>query len=406
MVSTFTYKVKDKQGKLLTGMLEGDNQATVATKLKQMGFVVINITEKAASPTLSETFQRLSKVKLKDIAIFSRQFATMINAGLSLTKCLAILTEQTQNKNLSRVIDQVRKDVEGGSALSEALSKHPKIFQNLFVSMVKAGETGGVLDEVLLRVADHYEREGNLRRKIKSAMAYPMAVFAFAILLMFAMITFIVPVFEKMFENIGGELPLPTQILVNMSKFTRSYWYLVFAVIAGMMYAAKSFIKTEKGLEIVDSLKLKIPVFGELTMKLSISKFSRTLGTLLASGVPILSSLDIVAETSGNVIIARDVKSAGVSIKEGETISAPLSESKVFPPMVVQMISVGEETGVLDGMLQKIADFYDEEVTSTVNTLTSLIEPFMILGIGLLVGAMLVSLYLPMFQVILLMGKQ
>ncbi|HDP70695.1 MAG TPA: type II secretion system F family protein [Actinobacteria bacterium] len=387
-------------------MLEGDNQATVATKLKQMGFVVINITEKAASPTLSETFQRLSKVKLKDIAIFSRQFATMINAGLSLTKCLAILTEQTQNKNLSRVIDQVRKDVEGGSALSEALSKHPKIFQNLFVSMVKAGETGGVLDEVLLRVADHYEREGNLRRKIKSAMAYPMAVFAFAILLMFAMITFIVPVFEKMFENIGGELPLPTQILVNMSKFTRSYWYLVFAVIAGMMYAAKSFIKTEKGLEIVDSLKLKIPVFGELTMKLSISKFSRTLGTLLASGVPILSSLDIVAETSGNVIIARDVKSAGVSIKEGETISAPLSESKVFPPMVVQMISVGEETGVLDGMLQKIADFYDEEVTSTVNTLTSLIEPFMILGIGLLVGAMLVSLYLPMFQVILLMGKQ
>jgi len=406
VVSTFTYKVKDKQGKLLTGMLEGDNQATVATKLKQMGFVVINITEKAASPTLSETFQRLSKVKLKDIAIFSRQFATMINAGLSLTKCLAILTEQTQNKNLSRVIDQVRKDVEGGSALSEALSKHPKIFQNLFVSMVKAGETGGVLDEVLLRVADHYEREGNLRRKIKSAMAYPMAVFAFAILLMFAMITFIVPVFEKMFENIGGELPLPTQILVNMSKFTRSYWYLVFAVIAGMMYAAKSFIKTEKGLEIVDSLKLKIPVFGELTMKLSISKFSRTLGTLLASGVPILSSLDIVAETSGNVIIARDVKSAGVSIKEGETISAPLSESKVFPPMVVQMISVGEETGVLDGMLQKIADFYDEEVTSTVNTLTSLIEPFMILGIGLLVGAMLVSLYLPMFQVILLMGKQ
>ena len=405
MASTFTYKVRDKQGKLLTGVLEGDNQVGVSTKLRQMGYIVINITEKAESPTVGQAFQRFKKVKSNEITIFSRQFATMINAGLSLTKCLAILGEQTENKTFSSVINKVRKDVEGGSALSEALSRHPKVFQDLFINMVKAGETGGVLDDVLLRVADHFEREARLRREIKAAMAYPLAVFSFSIILMFAMITFVVPVFKGMFDSMGATLPLPTLILLNISNFVRGFWYLVIAGTVGTIYGIKRFINTERGRFLFDSLKLKLPVFGQLAMKVSISKFSRTLGTLLSSGVPILSALDIVADTSGNVIIARDVKSAGVSIKEGETIAKPLSGSKVFPPMVVQMISVGEETGVLDGMLQKIADFYDDEVSGMVKTLTSLIEPFMILGIGLMIGAMLIALYLPMFQVVLLMGE-
>ncbi len=405
MASTFTYKVRNKQGKLLTGVLEGDSKTTVAAKLKQMGFVVIGISEKAESPTLSEVFQRFKKVKLKEITVFSRQFATMVNAGLSLTKCLAILEEQTENKKFSKTIDQVRKDVEGGSALSEALSKHPQVFQNLFINMIRAGEVGGVLDEVLLRLADYYESEAGLHRKIKSAMAYPSAVFAFAIILLLVMITFIVPIFQKMFEDLGGDLPLPTQILVNISGFVRGYWYLIIAGIIGIVFAVKSFAQTERGHNLIDLMKLKLPIFGELTTKISISKFSRTLGTLLASGVPILTAFNIVADTSGNAIIADEIKAASVSIKEGETIAKPLSGSKVFPPMVVQMISVGEETGALDGMLQKIADFYDEEVSAMVDALTSLIEPIMLVGIGLVVGSMLISLYLPMFQVVLLMGE-
>ncbi|MDO8885585.1 type II secretion system F family protein [Candidatus Oleimmundimicrobium sp.] len=405
MASTFTYKARDKQGKLITGALEGDNQMAVSAKLKQMGYIVIHISEKAESSSFSQILKRFKQVKSTEITVFSRQFATMINAGLSLTKCLAILTEQTENEVLSEVIDKVRKDVEGGNSLSDALAKYPKVFHGIFINMVKAGEAGGVLDDVLLRVADHYEREGNLHRKIKSAMAYPMAVFSFSVVLMFVMITFVVPIFKGMFDQMGAQLPLPTMVLLSISNFVQNFWYLVIVGAIGVIYAIKKFINTERGRFLSDSLKLKLPVFGELTKKIAISKFSRTLGTLLSSGVPILGALDIVADTSGNAIIARDIKEAGVSIKEGETISKPLSKSKVFPPMVVQMIAVGEETGVLDGMLQKIADFYDEEVSATVDTMTSLIEPFMLLGIGLMIGGMLIALYMPMFQVVLLMGE-
>jgi type IV pilus assembly protein PilC len=401
MASSYVYKVRDRQGKLISGILDGDNEATVANKLRQMGYIVVSIKEKAES-SFSISFQGLKRIKSKDLTVFSRQFATMINAGLSLTKSLSILGEQTQNQKLAKVILEVEHDVEGGQALSDALSKYPKVFPPLFVNMVKAGETGGVLDEVLLRVAEHFEKDSALKARIKSAMAYPTAMFGFSMLILFVMITFIVPVFVNMFETLGGDLPLPTRILVFTSGLVRSYWFIGVILIIAFVYFLRWVGSTEGGRFKIDSFKLKLPVFGKLTSKIAVAKFTRTFGTLISSGVPILQALDIVGETAGNAVVSRAVKKARSSIKEGETIANPLSQNPVFPPMVVHMISVGEETGALDSMLRKIADFYDEEVSSTVESLTSMIEPLMIVIMGTIIGVIIVSLYMPMFQVITL----
>src|SRR3990172_192620 len=367
-----------------------------------MGYTVLNVQEKSEGKQAASFQLFKKKVKIKDITIFSRQFATMINSGLSLTKSLNILAEQTENSALAELIGQVQKDVEGGQTLSEALARHPRAFSGLFVSMVKAGETGGVLDEVLVKVAEHYEKDMALKAKIKSAMAYPIVMFVMSMLIVFAMITFIVPVFVNMFATLGGELPVPTKILVWASAAVRSFWYLMIAAVVGLRYAILNYKKTPQGKFMFDKLKLRLPVFGQLNTKLAVARFTRTFGTLVASGVPILQGLEIVSETANNEVIARAVKDTRASIKEGETIAKPLASSPIFPPMVVQMISVGEETGALDSMLRKIADFYDEEVAAMVEALTSLIEPLMIAIMGVIIGGIIVSLYLPMFKLITL----
>ena len=401
---TYKYTVRDKAGKTIEGTLEGDGKDAVSARLRQMGYVIVTLDESGGGLA-----SRLSQVKFgtgvktKDITIFARQFSTMINAGLSLTKCLSILGQQTESEGLRVVIAEVGKDVESGQSLSDSLAKHPRIFPGIFVNMVRAGETGGVLDEVLSRVADHFERDAMLKGKIKSAMTYPIAMGGLVLIILVAMMVFVVPVFQGMFESMGGQLPLPTQILVDISKGARGWPGLI--VVIGSVVGNITFRwwkRTESGNFIWDSIKLRAPVFGSIVRKIALAKFTRTFGTLVSAGVPILSALEIVGATSGNEVVSRAVKKVRSAIKEGETIAKPLSEAPVFPSMLVQMIAVGEETGALDSMLNKVADFYDEEVSASVDGLTSLIEPLMMAVMGTIVGAIVIALYMPMFQVITL----
>lgn len=399
---TFSYSVRDKTGKIVKGSLDGDSRDAVSAKLRQMGYIILELDQQSGLAALGQ-IKFVGKVKPKDITIFSRQFATMINAGLSLTKCLSILASQTESDALRTIIQAVARDVEAGQSLSDSLAKHPKTFPPIFVSMIRAGETGGVLDEVLVRLADHFESEQALKGKIKSAMTYPVAMGALVLFILIAMMVFVVPTFQQMFASLGGELPFMTQVLVDMSQFVSGVGGIGLAVVSvGLYLGFKFWIGTGTGRLIWDMTKLKMPVFGQLVRKLALARFTRTFGTLVSAGVPILSALDIVADTAGNEVVANAVKRARSAIKEGETISKPLSESKVFPSMLVQMIAVGEETGALDAMLNKIADFYDEEVATQVDGLTSLIEPLMMASLGGIVGAMVIALYMPMFQVITL----
>jgi type IV pilus assembly protein PilC len=401
-MATFSYTVRDRAGKVVKGTLDGENREAVSVKLRQMGYIILSLNEDRLA-ALSRIQIGGSSVKLKDITIFSRQFATMINAGLSLTKCLAILGQQTESKVLREVIVQVGKDVEAGQSLSESLSKHPRVFPPIFINMVRAGETGGVLDEVLNRVADHFEREGSLKARIKSAMTYPLAMGGLVLIVLILMMVFVVPVFQGMFKSMGGQLPAPTQFLVDVSNLIRSPMGVVVALaIFGVVMLFRWWKGTPAGRFAWDTFKLRMPVFGPLVRKLALARFTRTFGTLVAAGVPILSSLDIVGDTAGNEVVARSVSKVRAAIKEGETIAKPLSESPVFPSMLVQMIAVGEETGALDAMLSKVADFYDEEVSAAVDGLTSLIEPLMMATMGLIVGGIVIALYLPMFQIITL----
>ncbi len=397
-MATYVYTVRDRAGKAISGTLEGDSTATVSSKLRQMGYVIVSLSEKSEGLNISIGSPRQKKVKGRDLTVFSRQFATMVNSGLSLTKCLSILSQQSESATLRTIVTEVGKDVEGGQSLSDSMAKHSKTFPPIFVNMVRAGETGGVLDEVLMRVADHFEKESRLRSKIKSAMAYPTAMFSMSMLILFAMITFVVPVFVNMFAQLGGELPLPTLVLVKTSDFVRGQWYFLLAGIIAGVWGFRTYKATKGGRYKIDKVKLHLPIVGGLTAKIALAKFTRTFGTLISSGVPILSALDIVADTAGNEIVSEAVKKTRAGIKEGETISKPLGESAVFPPMVVQMISVGEETGALDSMLDKIADFYDAEVEASVDALTSLIEPLMIAFMGLIIGGIIIALYMPMFK--------
>jgi type IV pilus assembly protein PilC len=399
--TTFKYNVRDKTGKVVSGRLEGENRDAVATKLRQMGYIILDLDEDRLAKLNKIQFG--TTIKTKDVTIFARQFATMINAGLSLTKCLSILGAQSESKELREVISQLGRDVEAGQSLSEAMVKHPKVFPPIFSNMVRAGETGGVLDEVLLRVADLFEADAALKARIKSAMTYPVAMGGLVFIVLVAMMVFVVPTFQKMFSDMGGELPLPTQILVAISEGARSWPGLVFVLtIIALVVVFKFWVGTESGRFIWDGVKLRMPVAGELNRKTALARFTRTFGTLVSAGVPILSALDIVADTAGNEVVSRAVKKVRSAIKEGETIAKPLGESPVFPSMVVQMIAVGEETGALDQMLNKIADFYDEEVRVAVDSLTSIIEPIMMASLGVIVGGIIIALYMPMFQVITL----
>ncbi len=400
--TTFAYKVKDKEGKVHTGEMQGASQAAVAKALRDRGFRPVSIDEQKKSSLRKEiSIPGLTdRVKVKDVSVFSRQFATMINSGLSLLRALSILAEQTANKTLARIILDVKTDVEKGTSLSAAMEKHPKAFSRLYVAMVKAGEVGGVLDDTLNRLSDTLEAQVALRSKIKSAMMYPIAVFGLVILIVTAMLIFVVPMFQNLYADLGGELPLPTKVLLGISKAVTSYWWLLAALSVGGWFGFRAWKKTEQGQEIFDKIKLRLPIFGGLVHKTAIARFSHTLAALVKTGVPILQSMDIVAETSGNAVVAAAVKDVQASVKEGESLAMPLTAHEVFPPMVVQMMAVGEETGALDTMLEKVGDFYDSEVEAMVEGLTSLIEPLLIVVLGATVGGMLVSLYMPMFNII------
>jgi type IV pilus assembly protein PilC len=398
----FEYKVRDQSGRLLKGSVEGDSQTLVVSHLKRMGYIPIAIEEQSSSslqkdlkiPGLSD------RVTQKDVAIFSRQFATMINSGLSLIRALHILMEQTENKKLAEVVRDVRLDIEKGASLSQSLGRHPKVFNKLYVSMVRAGETGGVLDSVLLQLASIIEKQVELKRKIKSAMTYPVAVLGLVLVIVTAMLIFVVPTFENLYSDLGGTLPAPTRLLLAVSGFVTKFAPFIVVGEVGFVFAFKKWLASEKGRAIWDAFKLKVPVFGKLVHKTALTRFSRTFAVLLRSGVPILEALEITSDTVNNTVVAGAIKETQDAVKRGESVASKLEEHAVFPPMLVQMLSVGEETGQVDVMLEKVADFYDQEIEATVDALTSLLEPLLIVVMGGAVGGMVVALYMPMFQII------
>ncbi len=400
MADSYAYRVRTREGRVVEGKMEADGEGAVAARLRSQGFVPIQINKESKLNTKTELHIFPQKVKLKDLAVFSRQFSTMINSGLSLLRTLNILSEQTENSLLAKTISELRDDVERGASLSGSMSKHPKVFSPLFVAMVRAGETGGQLDTVLARVADNMEADYRLRQKVKSAMTYPIVVAGIAVLLVTIMLLFVVPTFAGMFTGLGGTLPLPTQILLTLSQ--QAKWlvplFVVLSIVGFMVYKRARAASANARLR-TDQVKLRIPIFGDLFQKVAVSRFTRTLALLLRAGVPVLQALDIVAESTGNEVLARAALDLKESVRSGETMAGPLVKHEVFPPMVVQMIAVGEDTGALDAMLDKISDFYDQEVESTTEQLTSLIEPIMIAVLGGIVGAMVIALYMPMFKI-------
>jgi len=397
----FDYKVRDLSGGIKNGTLEAESQAQVATKLKSMGYAPISISQVGGGMSKEISFGSFGKKKvtLKDLSIFARQFATMVNSGLSLLRALSILTDQTDNKELARILGEVRNDIETGNSLSASMAKHPEAFPPLMVNMCKAGEIGGFLDSVMLQIASNYEAEVKLRGKVKSAMTYPIVVLCIAVIAVIGMLLFIVPTFVGLFKTLGGQLPAPTRILVALSSGLKvGVIPLVVLIFIGLSVWKKVKRKPEVR-AVVDPLKLKLPVFGDLFRKIALTRFARNLGTMMQSGVPILQSLDIVAETTGNIVLERATRAVQESVRTGESLAKPLLDHPVFPPMVVQMMAVGEETGALDTMLHKIAEFYDQEVESTTESLTALLEPLMIAFLGAIVGSMIVALYMPIFKI-------
>src|SRR5262245_21374239 len=399
MPQAYDYKVRDRSGAMVTGQMAGDSETLVLQRLREMGMTPVEV-KKAGAGLKMEINLRPGRVKLKQISVFCRQFATMVNSGLPILRALAILGDQTDNKEFAKVLVQVRTDVENGSSLSAAMGKHPKAFNNLFISMIKAGETGGVLDDVLLSLADQIEKEVELRRQIKSAMTYPVVVVALVLLILGAMLLFVVPQFETIYTQLNGTLPLPTRILLGVSSAVRNYWYFVAAGMGVAAFLFRRYKATDEGRARIDAAKIRIPVFGPLFHKVALARFASTLGMLLRAGVPILQALDNVKETVNNRVIGDSVDDVKSSVREGESIAKPLGKHRVFPPMVVQMLAVGEETGAIDTMLDKVAEFYNSEVTATVEALTSLIEPLLIAIIGCCVGAAVIALYMPMFNII------
>jgi type IV pilus assembly protein PilC len=397
-LTQYSYKVRDTRGKLSEGKVEAASEAAVADKLRSMGFVPLEVKQANVGMQREISFGK-KRVKTKDLAVFSRQFATMIDAGLTLIRALNIMAEQAENPELRRILRGVKQDVESGLSLSASFAKSPEVFPPLMINMTKAGEAGGFLDGAMRQVADNFEAEVKLRGKIKAALTYPVVVFVLAILMCIAMLIFVVPVFKGMFESLGGQLPLPTMVLVKLSAAMKYLLPIGIVSLVGFTIWWRKFGRTERVRNVVDPLKLRIPVFGVLFQKLALTRFSRNLGTLLSSGVPILQSLEIVSETTGSIVISRALKEVQDSVRRGETVAGPLAEHEVFPPMVVQMIASGEEAGAVDQMLKKIAEFYDEEVAAMTESLTALIEPLMIAFLGGVVGSMIVALYMPIFKI-------
>jgi type IV pilus assembly protein PilC len=395
----FVWKGRTLAGEAQAGEIEVARQEEVLEILRKKRVLVTSVRPKSGGLVLPKFGGGVS-VSTKDLAIFTRQFATMISAGLPLVQCLDILAKQSSKPSFGRVIGEVTREVEAGSTLSDALGRYKTVFDDLFRNMVAAGEAGGVLDEILMRLATYIEKADALKRKIQSAMVYPAVVLTVALGATAFMLVFIIPTFAKMFTDFGGELPLPTKIVLTLSGLLKSLWWALLLLIAAAVVGLNRYYATEAGHRMVDAALLRMPVLGDVMLKGSVARFTRTLGTLIASGVPILSGLEITARTAGNKVIAEAIMTARASIREGETVAAPLKSSGVFPPMVVQMISVGEQTGALDEMLTKIAVFYEAEVDVAVDTLTSVIEPLLIVVMGGIVGGMVIAMYLPMFKLI------
>jgi len=406
-MAAFAYSAINAQGATLTGEIQAPDLSAAREQLRLRGLLPERIDQIAGGDETSEERVEVKKIKHKALQVFSRQFATMIEAGLSVVASLVILEEQTEDMNLAKVIAQVRSDVEGGMMLSEAMSQHPAVFNRLYCSMVEAGEAGGILDNVLDRVAIQIEKEAAIKRRVKGAMIYPSMVLIFAILVLSFMLIVLVPVFVGMFEQFGGKLPTLTQWVVNASNFMRSYWFIIFPGMGASFWALKRWKKTEKGRHTWDAMLLHLPMkIGDTVSKIAMARMSRTLSTLTASGVDIIKSLEITANTAGNAIIEDALREVRFRVEEGVPIAQPLLDNAVFPPMVSQMVKIGEETGELDKMLGKVADFYEDEVDAAVSALTSIIEPLMILGVGAIVGLIIISMYLPMFKVIQTIGNK
>jgi type IV pilus assembly protein PilC len=395
-MSTYVFKAMDLAGAKARGEIEGDSRQAVLSQLKARGLIVLEVADKHTSKEIQLAF--LKRVKAGELAVFSRQLSTMINAGLSVLRALYVLEEQTENKFLKETVSAVRKDVEAGLSLSDALERHPKVFNPLFVAMARAGEAGGLLEESLMRVADQLEKDASLRRQIRSAMIYPTLVITFAIVVMLALVAFLVPVFEGVFKQFGGELPAITKVSVLMSKVVTSYWYGLFASVALTAFAFIQWKKSSWGRPQWDRFRLRVPMkIGTIVQQVAVARWSRTLASLTSAGVPLLLALDITGKTGGNIVVEEAMEGVIASVKRGGTISEPLSKATVFPTMVTHMVGVGEETGALDQMLAKIADFYEDQVEASVKALTSILEPLMIIVIGAIVGFIVISLYMPMF---------
>ncbi len=393
----YIWVAETKKGRKLKGELEAGNEKIALNQLRKRNFTVKKLKPKPKDLFANVPFMQ-PKVKNKDLVIFTRQFSTMIDAGLPLVQGLSILAEQSENPTFKKILKEITRDVEGGSTLAEAMRKHPKVFDDLYVNLVAAGELGGILDTILRRLAEYIEKSEKLKSQIKGAMTYPVVVMCIAIIVIAVILIFVIPVFEEMFSDFGSALPGPTQIVVNMSRFMKTNFIWVALGIGVIVYAFKRYRGTAGGRRATDKLLLKMPIFGDLLKKVAVARFTRTLGTMITSGVPILDALDIVARTSGNKILEEIILEVRVSIAEGQTIAEPLSENDIFPGMVIQMISVGEATGALDTMLGKIADFYDEEVDVAVSALTSMLEPLLMVFLGGSIGGLVIAMYLPIFQ--------
>lgn len=397
-MATFAYVGRSKSGSVKKGELVAKSREEAVDQLRKQSVVVTSLEEKAAKAGLS--FSLGSGLTDKDLVIFTRQFGTMINAGLPLIQCLEILSTQSENAALRKAVGEIKTQVEGGSTFSDALRRHPKVFDDLYVNMVHAGEVGGLLDTILARLSKYIEKAMKLKGQIKSAMVYPSAILGIAFIVIAVLMIFVIPVFEKMFKDMSGgkmALPAPTQLVIDMSNFAQSSWYIILGCIIAAVIGFKKVYATPKGKYQVDKILLKTPIFGDLIRKASVAKFTRTLGTLITSGVPLLEALTICAKTSGNKVIEEALINAKVSISGGKTISDPLAKSEVFPKMVTHMIAVGESTGALDAMLGKIADFYEDEVDQAVTSLTALLEPMMMVFLGVVIGFIVVAMYLPIF---------
>ena len=393
----YKWEGKTAKGAVKKGEMEAPGEAAIRIHLRQQNIIPTKISSKGKEIRISLPFFK-QKVKQRSVAVFTRQLATMIDAGLPLVQSLDILSSQQENKVFKNVIRQIKEDVEGGSTFAGALTKHPSAFNELFTNLVVAGEEGGILDNILNRLASYIEKSEALKKKVKSALIYPATIIGVAVIVVMILMIFVIPVFESMFKSAGQSLPLPTLIVLAMSKLIKKYVLIFIPAFVLLIYLFKKYYQTQSGRAVVDSLLLKLPVIGMLLKKIAVARFSRTLGTLVSSGVPILDGLSIVSRTSGNKTIETAILNARASIREGETIADPLSRSGIFPPMVIQMIAVGESTGALDSMLSKIAEFYEEEVDVAVANLTSLLEPFLMMFLGVVIGGVVIAMYLPIFN--------